>query len=96
ARRAKHTLQVDLRQLERVLRATSDEGDLVLDPFLGSGTTGVVAHALGRGFIGTEYSEANAKRSFERIEAGPIRLGANADAVTAIHAPRRRRPAITE
>ena len=92
-RRHGHDNQLPEVYLERVISATSNVGDLVLDPFLGSGTTGVVAHALGRGFIGTEYSAANAKRSFERIENGPIRLGALKDAVTAIHKPRRRAPA---
>ena len=95
-RRHGHDNQLPEVYLERVLRATSNEGDLVLDPFLGSGTTGVVAHALGRGFIGTEFSRANAERSFERIQAGPIRLGALEGAVTAIHRPRRRRPTVTE
>lgn len=92
-RRAGHDNQLPEVYLERVIRATSNEGDLVLDPFLGSGTTGVMAHALGRGFIGTEFSAANARRAFERIESGPIRLGAGADAVTAIHKPRRPKPA---
>ncbi len=39
------------RLLERVLRIASDEGDWVLDPFAGSGTTGAVAHKLGRRWI---------------------------------------------
>ncbi|HED54555.1 MAG TPA: site-specific DNA-methyltransferase [Phycisphaerales bacterium] len=90
-RRHQHDNQLPEVYLERVIRATSNPGDLVLDPFLGSGTTGVIAHALGRGFIGTEYSKANARRAFERIEQGPVRLGAAADAVTAIHKPRSRR-----
>jgi len=72
-RRQGHDNQLPEVYLARVLLSTSNPGDLVLDPFLGSGTTGVVAHALGRRFIGTEYSAANAKRAFERIEAGPIR-----------------------
>ncbi len=94
-RRIGHDNQLPEVYLERVIRATSNEGDLVLDPFLGSGTTGVMAHALGRGFIGTEFSAANAKRAFERIAKGPIRLGALEDAVTAIHKPRRKAPAAT-
>ncbi len=95
-RRHGHDNQLPEVYLERVIRATSNEGDLVLDPFLGSGTTGVVAHALGRGFIGTEFSRANAERSFQRIEDGPIRLGVNEDAVTAIHPPRRRRQPVAD
>jgi len=75
-RRHGHDNQLPEVYLERVVRACSNPGDLVLDPFLGSGTTGVVAHALGRRFVGTEYSKANATRAFERIEAGPVRINA--------------------
>jgi site-specific DNA-methyltransferase (adenine-specific) len=40
--------------LERIIRASSDEGELVLDPFCGSGTTLATAQRLGRGWIGIE------------------------------------------
>ncbi len=40
--------------LERIIRASSDEGETVLDPFCGSGTTLAVAQRLGRGWIGIE------------------------------------------
>lgn len=40
--------------LERIIRASSDDGALVLDPFCGSGTTLTVAQRLGRGWIGME------------------------------------------
>ncbi len=73
-RRGYHDNQLPEAYLERVIRATSNEGDLVMDPFLGSGTTGVVAHALKRRFIGTEFSAANAKSAFERMNRGPVRL----------------------
>jgi len=43
--------------LERIIKATSNEGDTVLDPFLGSGTTGAVATKLGRLFIGIDLDE---------------------------------------
>lgn len=72
-RRGQHDNQLPEVYLERVIKACSNEGDLVLDPFLGSGTTGVVAHHLGRRFIGVEYSRENAARAFERIGLGPIR-----------------------
>jgi adenine-specific DNA-methyltransferase len=43
--------------LERVLRIATDPGDLVLDSFLGSGTTAAVAHKMGRRYIGIEMGE---------------------------------------
>lgn len=88
-RRGYHDNQLPEVYLERVIRSTSNEGDLVLDPFLGSGTTGVVAHALRRRFIGTEFSEKNAESAVARMRAGPVRVGKGAAAGgTAIHAPR--------
>lgn len=44
------------RLLERVLRIASDPGDIVLDCFLGSGTTAAVAHKMGRRWVGIERS----------------------------------------
>lgn len=88
-RRANHDNQLPEVYLERVIRACSNEGDLVMDPFLGSGTTGVIAHALKRRFIGTEFSIDNAKSAFKRIQEGPVRLGEGLGQSTAIHAPRR-------
>jgi len=88
-RRHYHDNQLPEVYLERVIRACSNEGDVVLDPFLGSGTTGVLAHALGRKFIGCEYSAENAKNAVERMKAGPIRLGAGVGVSTAIFEKRR-------
>lgn len=89
-RRHYHDNQLPEVYLERVVRACSNPGDLVLDPFLGSGTTGVIAHALGRRFIGTEFSKDNAKFACERIQAGPIRLGAGLNQSSAIFPHRRK------
>ncbi len=90
-RRHYHDNQLPERYLERVVACSSNPGDLVLDPFLGSGTTGVIAHALGRNFIGTEFSKQNAKFAAERIEAGPVReLGQSQGASTAIFEHRRK------
>ena len=44
--------------LERVVRASSNPGDVVLNPFCGSGTTLAVAHRLGRRFVGIDRNEA--------------------------------------
>lgn len=87
-----HDNQLPEVYLERVVKACSNPGDLVLDPFLGSGTTGVMAHALGRRFIGVEYSRANAKRAFDRMKTrGPIQR-AEGPQSTAIFVSRRVRP----
>lgn len=89
-RRGYHDNQLPEVYLERVIRACSDKGDLVLDPFVGSGTTAVVAHELGRRFMGTEFSKDNAKSAAERIQAGPIRIGAAKGQSTAIFPHRRK------
>lgn len=83
-RRAKHDNQLPEVYLERVVRACSNPGDLVMDPFLGSGTTGVIAHALGRRLIGTEFSHTSAKSAVQRIKDGPLRLGQALNQSTAI------------
>jgi modification methylase len=61
-----HPTQKPESLLSRVLIATTNPGDLVLDPFFGSGTTGAVAKKLGRRFIGFErdrdYAEIARKR----------------------------------
>ncbi len=49
-----HPTQKPRRLLERIVRASSQPGDLVVDPFCGSGTTGVAAVELGRRFLGIE------------------------------------------
>jgi site-specific DNA-methyltransferase (adenine-specific) len=76
-RRRSHQNQIPEVYLERVIRACSNEGQLVVDPFLGSGTTCTMARALKRRSIGIEYSSKNAASAFERIQAGPVRLGSS-------------------
>jgi len=73
-RRNNHQNQIPEVYLERVIRACSNEGDLILDPFLGSGTTCTVARALHRQSIGIEISPAHAKSALERIKQGTVRL----------------------
>ena len=53
--------------LERVIRASSKEGDVVLDPFCGSGTTCVVAQQLGRQWIGIDIEAKAADILAERL-----------------------------
>jgi site-specific DNA-methyltransferase (adenine-specific) len=89
-RRKNHQNQIPEVYLERVVRACSDEGQLVLDPFLGSGTTCTVARALRRRSIGIEYSARNAASAVERIRGGPVRLGPAAPASNSFMAHRKR------
>lgn len=65
----KHPTQKPEYLLERIIQASTQPGDVVLDPFCGSGTTGVVANRYGRLFIGidTEYEYLNiTKRRLEK------------------------------
>ena len=89
-RRKSHQNQIPEVYLERVIRACSNEGDVVLDPFLGSGTTCTVARALGRRSIGIEFSSGSAASAFERIKAGPIRVGSASPVTNSFMAHRKR------
>ena len=53
-RRDEHPCQLPVPLLERLILMTTDEGDIVLDPFMGTGTTAVAAKQLGRRYIGIE------------------------------------------
>jgi len=71
--------------LERIILSCSNEGDLVLDPFTGSGTTNTVARAHGRRSIGIEYSQATAESAWERITSiGMIRKNCSVGQSSAI------------
>lgn len=54
--------------IERILEAATKRGDLVLDSFLGSGTTAAVAHKMGRRWIGIEMGEHAATHCVPRLE----------------------------
>ena len=64
-----HPTQKPEALLHRVILASSRPGDLVLDPFFGTGTTGAVARRLQRSFIGLERDETYAAAARERIRA---------------------------
>lgn len=53
----KHPTQKTLRLLYRIILASTDEGDMILDPFAGSSTTGIAANLLGRKFVGIEQEQ---------------------------------------
>ena len=56
------------RLIQRILHIASNEGDLVLDSFLGSGTTAAVAHKMGRRWIGIEMGEHAATHCLPRLQ----------------------------
>jgi site-specific DNA-methyltransferase (adenine-specific) len=64
-----HGCQMPEQLLGRIIRACSNPGELVLDPFGGSGSTLVVAKKLGREFIGFELSESYAAKIQSRLDA---------------------------
>ena len=63
-----HPTQKSLKLMQELIMIHSNEGDVVLDCFLGSGTTGVAAKNLNRDFIGIEMDEGYFKIAKERIE----------------------------
>jgi site-specific DNA-methyltransferase (adenine-specific) len=65
--RAGHCCQTPLAILDRIIRATTNVGDLVLDPFAGTGTALVAARQLGRRYLGIEVCEATAERARRRL-----------------------------
>jgi modification methylase len=64
-----HPTQKPEALLYRVMLATTEKGDVVLDPFFGTGTTGAVAKRLGREWIGCERDDTYRAAALERIEA---------------------------
>ncbi len=68
-----HPTQKPEALLYRVIMASSNVGDVVLDPFFGTGTTGAVAKKLGRQFIGIEKDAAYVKGAKQRLaEVVPV------------------------
>ncbi|MGD9741459.1 MAG: site-specific DNA-methyltransferase, partial [Dongiaceae bacterium] len=63
-----HPTQKPEALLHRVIMAATRPGDLVLDPFFGSGTTGVVAKRLGRRWLGIERDKSYARIAQERLD----------------------------
>ncbi len=64
-----HPTQKPEALLQRVILSSSKPGDVVLDPFFGTGTTGAVAKKLGRRWIGLEREDAYIKGAQKRIDA---------------------------
>jgi DNA modification methylase len=66
--RQNHPTQKPEGLIERMIRASSNEGDVVLDPFLGSGTTARVCQQLNRSCIGVELNPAYIEMTKKRLE----------------------------
>ncbi|MDE6312799.1 MAG: site-specific DNA-methyltransferase [Lachnospiraceae bacterium] len=64
----KHPTQKPEYLLERIILASTKEGQVILDPFCGSGTTGVAANKLGRFFVGIELQEEYLQITKRRLE----------------------------
>src|SRR5262249_62243889 len=65
--RTGHPCQMPEAVLERIIRVATNPGDLVLDPFAGSGTTLATAYRLGRDYVGIELSPTYADAVRERL-----------------------------
>jgi DNA modification methylase len=81
-----HGCQMPEQLLARIIKVSSNPGEIVLEPFGGSGTTLIVAKKLGRQFIGFELSESYAKAINERLartQAGDPLSGAEDPKVSA-------------
>ena len=63
-----HSTQKPEALLHRILLATSNKNDLILDPFLGSGTTATVAKKLGRNYYGIEKEKIYFKAAQQRLK----------------------------
>ena len=67
-----HPTQKNLKLIKRLIEIR--EADIILDPFLGSGTTALAAKELGRKFIGIEISEEYCKIAVKRLRQGVLPL----------------------
>lgn len=64
-----HDNQLPIRYLKRVILSLTRKGEHVLDPFVGSGTTVLVAHTLGRQAVGGDLSAPNAASALQRVRS---------------------------
>ena len=80
-----HPTQKPEALLYRVMLATTNKGDVVLDPFFGTGTTGAVAKRLGREWIGCERESIYREAALERIE---LALPLDESAITTMQSPK--------
>ena len=70
--RTGHPAQYPEKLIERIIKASTNSGDVVLDPFIGSGTTAIAALKADRKYIGFDNDPEYVKRAGERI--APFKL----------------------
>jgi len=73
--RTAHPAQYPEELIERIILAGSNVGDVILDPFMGSGTTAVVAKKLGRHYLGYEIEEEYCEMAKERLNKVEVKDG---------------------
>ncbi|QDU35154.1 DNA adenine methyltransferase YhdJ [Poriferisphaera corsica] len=89
-----HPCQLPEALLHRIIKVSSNPGDLVFDPFTGSGTTLAAAKQLGRDYLGTELSKDYAKKARQRIKKTDVDPNAITTTITATNKVARQ-PALT-
>ncbi|MBI2995802.1 MAG: site-specific DNA-methyltransferase [Candidatus Melainabacteria bacterium] len=70
----KHPTQKPIALLKRIILASTKEGDLILDPFCGSSTTGIAAHILNRRFVGIDIEKKYLDIGIKRFEESKCQL----------------------
>lgn len=71
--KGKHPCEKPAALMEHIISTSSNEGDIVLDTFLGSGSTAKAAHKLGRSFIGCEFGKGEFYAAITNIERAGIK-----------------------
>lgn len=69
-----HPCQLPIHLIERLILMTTDEGDIVFDPFCGGGSAAVAARQMGRGYIGADIDEGYCAAARKRLaDAAPVK-----------------------
>ena len=86
----KHPTQKPVALLERIILASSNEGEMVLDPFMGSGTTAVTALRSSRSIVGIELDDGFVSLTLSRIVCGLVFVSLSIDCLQIDLDPRAR------
>ena len=74
-----HPTQKPVDLLKYLIKSYSNKGEVILDPFMGSGSTGIAANSLGRSFIGIELDKETYELAIERIGETKIEVDRSKD-----------------